>query len=1074
MAGTEEEKASSHAEPFAARPTDKLAHRIWAGFVAGLAAVAVLAAASCLATIRYSRATGWVTQAHLALDRLYDLRLATALMDRHTALFVISGDDSHLAPRAAAQTRILENLAELRDLARANRAVIGLLDALAPAIQARIDLDDSLVTSRRSHGEEAAAEALRSDRARRVGETLDDRLMLIANAERRLADTHISAELWIGRINIIVIIFGCALALAAIGSAGRFISSALAMLHASILDETNGRETLRRLNETLEERVAERSAAAEQRALELARSQNALYRQTRLLQSLLTSMADAVLVCDKQMKLVEINPAAERLLGREIRNLALDQWATLFDFLHEENGKPVPYNQWPLVRATRGEDQQAVWLVRIADKMRWLEGSSGPIRDDNGAILGAAIVFRDITDRQQSAAELRQARDLALESARLRSEFLTNMSHEIRTPLNGIIGMTQLLLDTKLDDDQRDQLQTVWSSGNLLLSIVNDVLDFSKLAAGKVVLEQTPFNLYETVETTVETFAQRAQSQNLELILAIDPDVPRDALGDARALTQILTNLVSNGIKFTESGEVVVEVSPAESSDLPGALRFAVRDTGIGIAADARERLFDPFSQADGSTSRKFGGSGLGLAITARLIEAMGGRVNFESELGVGSTFTFTISLVARPESAPRTLTADGLGGLSILLAEANATTRQVLSARLQAWKMKVEAVASHDEALEAIRLRLAAGDPYNFILLDAAVLPVDGDDLMTVMRVALEAARTRILMMGPAAAIRAIDEHEKPVGDVDAWIRKPVAPSILCERLQALAPRDERALAETQLTGSLARTQRNGAVLDPKPVRLLVIEDNPVNLKLALMQLKKLGYHASGAKSAREGLELLATKCFPIVLMDCEMPEIDGYAATREIRRTEAGTRRTILIAMTAHAIEGARDKCLEAGMDDFLSKPVTLETLRAALERWTPLIKHTAADALPLISFDDRESLDPAVLADIRELSSSEDGDAVAELVTLFLEDLPPRLEKLAAAIHDADLDAARAVAHSLKSACNSMGAVRLAAICDQAETSAQEGDSAVVSAVLAQARAEADHVRTLLEAERQRSAA
>jgi two-component system sensor histidine kinase/response regulator len=366
-------------------------------------------------------------------------------------------------------------------------------------------------------------------------------------------------------------------------------------------------------------------------------------------------MAGAVITCDIQMELIEFNPAAERLLGPEIRTLPIDQWARHLDLAGEENGNKIGRDDWPLLRAARGEEFRATWLLRRTDRTRWLEGCAAPIRDKTGSILGAAMIFRDITERQQSAAKLREAHDLALETARLRSEFLTKMSHEIRTPLNGIIGMTQLLLDTELNDDQRDHLRTVGSSGNLLLRIVNDVLGFSKLTAGKVALDQSPFDLYEALETTVETFAPRAQSRNIELILALSPDVPRDAHGDSRALTQILSNLVSNAIEFTESGEVVVEVSRAAAEDAPGGIRFAIRDTGIGIAPQARERLFDPFAQTDGSTSSRYGRSGLGLAISSRLVAAMGGRINLESQLGVGSTFSFTIGLIAEPDSPQRT-----------------------------------------------------------------------------------------------------------------------------------------------------------------------------------------------------------------------------------------------------------------------------------------------------------------------------------------------------------------------------------------------------------------------------------
>ncbi len=447
-------------------PSARLARRIWISFVAGLVAIAVLTAASGLAAFRYSSATGWVTNAHLALDHLYDLRVATARMAQRTELFVTTGDESYLAPREVEQRQALEALRSLSQSAGDSAASRRLLDDLASAAQARIDLDNGIVASRRLRGEDAAINGLRAERGRKIDQIFDDRIAQVETNERRLLDSHLAAERWLGRITIIVIILGCALALAAVGSAGSFISRALAMLHGSIAEEASARETLLRLNETLEERVAERSAAAEQRALELAHSQSALYRQTRLLQSLLVSMADAVIVCDKQMKLVEVNPAAERLLGREIRTLPIDQWPARFAFLAEEGGKPLGRADWPLARAARGEQIHARWLLSEAGKTSWLEGSAAPVRDDNGSILGTAMVFRDITDRQNAAEELSLARDLALESARLRSEFLTKMSHESSIPSSTMISVITCKPSGRAATCYSASSTTCWTSRN--------------------------------------------------------------------------------------------------------------------------------------------------------------------------------------------------------------------------------------------------------------------------------------------------------------------------------------------------------------------------------------------------------------------------------------------------------------------------------------------------------------------------------------------------------------------------------------------------------------------------------
>lgn len=400
---------SQPAEPVVFHQSEKHSKRIRSGLVRGFLVVFVLGAGSGLASLSYTRATALVAQSHQTLDQLHGLRSALAALDQATALFVIDGNEATWVARDHAQQRALEESKNLRGLADGHGALKRSLEIVTSAVQARIDQDNSIAVARQTQGAQAATAVLHSEQSRRTDEDVEHSVAQSETLERAILAHRTLAEQWHGRINLIAIVTGSVLALMVISQAGIIIKGALVTLQTGVADERLALDHLRSLNERLEERVAERTTAAEQRALELAHAQNALYRQTRLLRSLLTSMADAVMVCDKQKKLLEINPAAERIMGREIRTIPLDQWATRFELLTATGGKPISRDDWPLIRAARGEEVQATWLLRQGDKSRWIEGSAGPIRDDNGSILGAAMVFRDITDRRQAAEELRQA-----------------------------------------------------------------------------------------------------------------------------------------------------------------------------------------------------------------------------------------------------------------------------------------------------------------------------------------------------------------------------------------------------------------------------------------------------------------------------------------------------------------------------------------------------------------------------------------------------------------------------------------------------------------------------------------
>jgi two-component system sensor histidine kinase/response regulator len=594
------------------------------------------------------------------------------------------------------------------------------------------------------------------------------------------------------------------------------------------------------------------------------------------------------------------------------------------------------------------EDREIALQYRIvtpSGAIRWVSTRTArlPSRKEQQAVFVGTV--DDITDRKRLEEELARGRDTALEAARLKSEFLSNMSHEIRTPLNGVIGMSGLLLDTQLNAEQRDFAETIRSSSDALLTIVNDILDFSKIAAGKLIFEEIDFDLIATAESTVELLAEQAHKKGVELAVFIDAAVPHALRGDPGRLRQVLTNLIGNAIKFTPRGEVVLSITADAVADGEARIRFAVHDTGIGISPEVQRRLFQPFSQADGSTSRKYGGTGLGLAISMQLVEAMGGKIVIDSELGKGSTFHFTARF-ARPaggvEAPPK---RENLNGLRALVVDDNATNRLILHHQLAAWGVQSDAVEGGLQALAALRAQ-ASNEPYDLVLLDFQMPEMDGVMLAREIRKDPAVGGTRLVMMSSAGERSDVDCEAT---SLDCWLTKPVKQAKLYEALTCLVPNGSDATHGVErkdgATSGAAPLNGHAATVPARPleelrkkIRVLVAEDNVVNQKLALLQLKKLGFSGDAVGNGLEAIEALRHVPYQVVLMDCQMPEMDGYAATAELRRRQSGGHRTVIIAMTAHALEGDREKCLAAGMDDYIRKPVKIEELETVITRWMP----------------------------------------------------------------------------------------------------------------------------------------
>ncbi|HUR82768.1 MAG TPA: response regulator [Thermoanaerobaculia bacterium] len=649
--------------------------------------------------------------------------------------------------------------------------------------------------------------------------------------------------------------------------------------------------------------------------------------------------------------------------------------------------------------------------------------AAGALADLVLLVLIYSLIRRDAHLTRELARASNEGRIAAERNAELRSQFLANMSHEIRTPMNAVIGMSGLLLDTKLDAQQRELARTVRTSAEALLTVINDVLDFSKLEAGKLAVEPHDFELRPAIESIIDLFSDAASRRRVALGILFDHSMPRYVRSDAGRIRQVLTNLVGNAVKFTERGEVLLHVDLRERAGSRLVVRFTVRDTGIGIAPEVLPTLFQPFTQGDASTTRRFGGTGLGLAISKQIAEALGGTLAAESRPGKGSSFWLDLPMEeAAWDEQSREISLASLRDARVLIVDDNATNRRLLRHNLAAWRMHTDEAESGADALTRLREAAGSGAPYDLVLSDMNLPLMNGLVLSRLIKCDRELAHTHIIL------ITSLSERvELPilrVVGIDECLTRPVKQSALFDAIATSLAGD--VLPQSQ------RVKRDKPVVIRTDVRVLVAEDNPVNQKVAVRQLERAGISADAVANGVEAVEAVSRGDYALVLMDVQMPEMDGFAATRELRRRGAVVP---IVALTANALSGDRERCLAAGMDDYLSKPIAEEDLVRMLDRFLP--------------HENGGPLDATMVARLREVGP----EFLREIAKIYLDDAPARLAALRDAVAASDAHAISTAAHAFKSGSGNIGAVAVHDLCAELESMGRHGNLADVEEKLAE---------------------
>lgn len=779
------------------------------------------------------------------------------------------------------------------------------------------------------------------------------------------------------------------------------------------------------------------------------RAEAALRELSTFQKALLDNAGHAIISATPNGIIRLFNPAAESLLGYRADELIGKQTPAIFHDPEEvsararlfsaELGTPIePGFDVFVEKSRRGLPNEHEWTYIRKDGTRLtVLLTITAMQNAEGQITSFLGVASDITSLKIVERELISAKDAAEAASVAKSQFLANMSHEIRTPMNGVLGLAALLRQTPLTPKQQRLTDTIVRSGNSLLDIINDILDFSKIEAGKLELEHTDFHLRLLVDDVLELFAAPAHQKHLELIGDIADTVPAFVKGDPARLRQVLINLIGNAIKFTAHGEVVLSIVSIANGEDHSVLCFSVKDSGIGITPEALRTIFNPFSQADGSTTRKYGGTGLGLAIAKQLVAFMGGELWAESQAGTGATFFFTVQLDhSHLGGAGVLFSKNTLPHQRVLVVDDNSTLRLSFDRQLRSWGLTPTVAESGPMALQILVSAATGGLPYDTVLIDLEMPGMNGLETLQAMREKLEARQPRVILMTP---VERVDVAEDCGDLITATLTKPIRPSDLHRALSGQAPSASPSLRSPRQGNGMAATPQGS---------ILLAEDNAVNQEVTMGMLEVLGFSATAVENGRLAADRLQKQAFALVLMDCQMPEMDGFEATRLIRQREQslGTRIPI-VALTAHALQGDREICLAAGMDDYLSKPFTIEQLQKVLQRWlsvsreTPLVGSPGSQEVtpaPAISQPVESPVDSRAWESIVSLQRPGQPDLLEKILALYLKDSQELVDKILAAVQTRDCHSLRDAAHSLKSRSATLGARQVAELCQHLELS------------------------------------
>ncbi|MBX7219005.1 MAG: response regulator [Blastocatellia bacterium] len=787
----------------------------------------------------------------------------------------------------------------------------------------------------------------------------------------------------------------------------------------------------------------------------------ALRNRETFIRTVLDSLVSSVMVLDREGRILTYNRAWEELVKQHrLAPAFLTPGADYLAILRQTTtGNPTAEREFAdrVEQVLEGASFGCTLEYKLNQEQpdNWFGMRVMPLQQEAG---GVVITHTNTTDRKQAEELMRLAHNTAIEAARTKSQFLANMSHEIRTPLNGVIGMTHLLMGTSLDAEQSDFVETIQQCGDALLSIINDILDFSKLEAGKMKIEVIEFDFIGLFERLYRLFQERTRSKAIAFSYHIDPDLPGILVGDPARLRQILMNLVSNAIKFTERGSVTFAAYKKAETETAITVRFEVQDTGIGIPAEICHHLFQPFAQADDSTTRRFGGTGLGLAICKELTEMMGGTIGVESEVGVGSTFWLTLDFQKYNQSTDSFESELKLPpGVRLLVVDDNSTNRDILCRQVQGWKLFCESVGSGTQALETLRHAVEGGNPYHFVLLDMLMPEMDGMELAR--RIKSEAALADTLLVMLTSFSRRGHGEEALQAGISAYLSKPVSSRQLYRGLVKVW--FERGGGETGLVTRYELGETGERPLPEKGFRVLLVEDSDINQAVAKGMLERLGCQVEVASNGLKALNLLQSTSFDLIFMDCQMPVMDGFETTGTIRERETGTDRHIpIVALTASAMPGDREQCLAAGMDDYISKPFKPEAFADMLHRWAQHrqpqpVAHAAAPvpSLELEPETEIQTLEPTPVIEetafeqIEYLANGDDSFVVS-ILNSFYKGMIDSLQLAQNSLAANDRDQLRRAAHKMKGNAYSVGAARIAEITKVMEATALQETTAQIT--------------------------